>query len=367
MTVRITKIETYKLADRQDPGSYGFFVKVSASDGTFGFGEADTLPVAAEAVIKGPCYHDSMGGLAQILIGHELTHPEDLWDRMNDGTLSFGRDGVGRHAMAAIDIALWDLYGKQQNRPVSALLGDPLRDTVRCYAVYGLSDDLAQSVDIARRIVAAGFSAAKFGWPPFGIDLEEDDRIAGALRAAIGPGVDLLLDAGMAWDVTQALERCERLARHSLHWLEEPLRPYDIDGYATLNAVTAIPIAAGEMAASETELKRLIAVRGVDILQIDLARVGLTVARRLAVAAAEAGIRVVNHTYTHIANAAASIHLMAVAPQIGRYECQFARNTLRDALAQGQLTPVNGRLPVPTAPGLGVSVDERILQKFAVD
>ena len=367
MTARIADIETFKLADRQDPSSYGFFVKVSASDGTVGFGEADTLPVAAEAVLKSQRYHGSMGGLAEILIGQKLTHPEDLWDHMNDGTLSFGRDGVGRHAMAAIDIALWDLYGKQQNKPVSALLGQRLRDAVRCYAVHGLSDDQAQSVDVARRIVAAGFSAAKFGWPPFGADANEDDRIAEALRAAIGPEADLLLDAGMAWDLAQAQERCERLIRHKLYWLEEPLRPYDVDGYATLNAATMMPIAAGEMAASEVELRRLISSRAVDFLQIDLARTGLTVARRLAFAAAEAGIRVVNHTYTHIANAAASIHLMAVAPQIGLYESQFARNTLRDALAQGQLTPVNGHLAVPTSPGLGISIDERVLRQFAAE
>ena len=323
------------------------------------------MPVAAESIVLGPRYHESMGGLAAVLIGQELTHPELLWEMMAAAIASFGRDEIGRHAMAAIDIALWDLYGKLQNKPVYELLGRPVRNRVRCYAVHGLFPDLEESTRVARAIVAKGFSAVKFGWPPFGADAAEDDKIVAAIRNAIGPQVDLLIDAGMAWNVEQALNRCERLARHRLYWLEEPLRAYDIEGYGRLNAATSMPIAAGEMAASEAELSRLIDVHGVNFLQIDVARTGLTVARRVAFAAAKAGIKVVNHTYTHIVNSAASLHLMAVAPAIGLFECQFAQNDLRDALAQGQLAPVSGYLEVPTGPGLGVSVDEQVLRQFA--
>lgn len=128
-----------------------------------------------------------------------------------------------------------------------------------------------------------------------------------------------------------------------------------------------MPIAAGEMATGAAELRRLIEAGAVDFLQIDIGRIGLTEGIRLARLAAEHGITIVNHTYSHILNAAASLQLMAAAQNVGLFEHAAGANEIRDALAGGQLQPVAGWIAVPTGPGLGVTVNEDVLRSFTPD
>jgi L-alanine-DL-glutamate epimerase-like enolase superfamily enzyme len=362
--MKISAIETFSLAGIMEASSYGFVVKVTASDGTVGYGEADTLPTAAEAITRASSHHETMGGLAEVLIGADPTEIETLWQRMTTATMSFGRGGAAHQVMAAIDIALWDLTGKLAGKPVSELIGGRLRDRVQVYASHGLGDSPAASAAIARRFVAEGFRAVKFGWPPLGPDPNLDAEIVGSLRGAVGPDVALLIDGGMAWSVDQVLDRAKRFAQFDLHWLEEPLLPYDPAAYATVRRAASIPIAAGEMATGAAELQRLIEVGSVDFLQIDIARIGITEGIRLARLAAQHGIAVVNHTYSHILNTAASLHLMAVAENVGLFEHPAGKNEIRDALAGGQLRPETGWIAVPSGPGLGVSVDDNVLRRF---
>jgi L-alanine-DL-glutamate epimerase-like enolase superfamily enzyme len=365
--VKIAAIDTFPLAGRRDSGSYGFVVKISASDGTSGYGEADTLPAAAEAIVWAPSHHETMGGLASILLGADPTEIELLWQKMTTATLSFGRGGAAHHAMAAIDIALWDLAGKLAGKPVSALIGGQLRDRLQVYASHGLSDSLDENAAIARRLVAEGFAAVKFGWPPLGPDPDLDERIVGTLRAAIGRDVELLIDGGMAWSLDEALDRAARFAKFGLHWLEEPMSPYSPAAYAALRSNAAMPIAGGEMATGAAELKRLIKAGGVDFLQIDIARIGLTEGIELAHLAAQHGIAIVNHTYSHILNTAASLQLMAAAPNVGLFEHPAGHNEIRAALARGQLGPEGGWIAVPSGQGLGVTIDEDVLRRFTPD
>ena len=128
-----------------------------------------------------------------------------------------------------------------------------------------------------------------------------------------------------------------------------------------------MPIAGGEMATGAAELRHLITAGAVDFLQIDIARIGLTEAIRLAHLAAQHGIAIVNHTYSHILNTAASLHLMAAARNVGLFEHPAGRNEIRDALAGGQLRPQAGWIEVPSGPGLGVTVDEDMLRRFKPD
>jgi L-rhamnonate dehydratase len=365
--MKISAIETFPLAGIMESSSYGFVVKITASDGAVGYGEADTLPSAAEAIVRAPSHHETMGGLAEVLIGADPTEIETLWQRMATATMSFGRGGAAHQAMAAIDIALWDLTGKLAGKPVSELIGGRLRDRVQVYASHGLGDSPAASVAIARRLVTEGFQAVKFGWPPLGPDPDLDEEIVGSLRGAVGPDVALLIDGGMAWSVDQALDRAKRFAKFDLHWLEETLLPYDPAAYATVRRAASMPIAAGEMATGAAELRRLIGAGAVDFLQIDIARIGLTEGVKLARFAAHHGIAVVNHTYSHILNTAASLHLMVAAENIGLFEHPAGKNEIRDTLAGGQLRPEAGWIAVPSGPGLGVSVDDAVLRRFRPD
>jgi L-rhamnonate dehydratase len=365
--MKISAIETFPLAGSADPGSYGFVVRITASDGTVGYGEADTIPAGADAIVWASSHHETMGGLAGILIGADPIEIEVLWQRMATATLSFGRGGAAHQTMAAIDIALWDLKGKLVGKPVSALIGARLRDRLRVYASHGLGNSHSETAAIARRLVAEGFTAVKFGWPPLGPDPELDEQIVANLRAAIGPDIALLIDGGMAWSMDEALDRARRLAKFDLHWLEEPLEPYDPAAYATVRREASMPIAGGEMATGAAELRRLVEADAVDFLQIDVARIGLTEGIKLASLAVERGIAIVNHTYTHILNTAASLHLMAAAQNIGLFEHPAGANEIREALSGGQLSPEAGWIAVPSGPGLGASVDEAVLRRFRPD
>jgi L-rhamnonate dehydratase len=365
--MKIKVIETFPLGGRVDRGTYGFVVKVVASDGSTGYGEADTLPAGADAIIWAPAYHETMSGLASILIGSDPREIEVLWDRMVTATLSFGRGGIARHAMAAIDIALWDLKGKLLGKPVCELIGGQRRDRLPVYASHALGANLAETEAFAAELVATGSRAVKFGWPPLGPDPHLDESIVRTLRTAVGPDVSLLIDGGMAWTIEQAIDRSRRFAPFDLHWLEEPLAPYDFKAYSQLRRASTIRIAAGELAASGAELIGLIESGGVDFLQIDISRVGLTEAVRVARRAAEHGVRIVNHTFSHILNTAASLQLAASVENVGMFEHPAGPNEIRDALAGKQLRPNQGWIDVPFAAGLGVSVNEDVLREFRLD
>jgi L-alanine-DL-glutamate epimerase-like enolase superfamily enzyme len=319
------------------------------------------MPAIASSIVHAPHLNGLMTGLRDILLGSSAS-PGSAWERMSNAVIQYGRDGAVLHAMAAIDIALWDIEAKRQGVSLSHLLGGPKRTQVRCYATCGLADTPEASATLAGSLTERGFTAVKFGWPPFGLDARQDVAIAQALRAAIGDDTELLLDAGMAWDVATAIERSHLLRPFRIHWLEEPLPAYDINAYVALRKAAGIPIAAGEMGASSAELSRLIISGAVDILQIDVSRTGLTVAMQLAALAARHDVAVVNHTYTYIVNSAASLHMMAAAPLVSLFECQAADNELRSGLDGQQLRPKDGWLEVPTEPGLGVHVDEERLE-----
>ena len=144
------------------------------------------------------------------------------------------------------------------------------------------------------------------------------------------------------------------------------MRAYDFAGYARLAATVETPIAAGEMASSETELTRLVEGRCVDVLQVDIARVGLTQAMRVAKLAAAQGIPCVNHSYSYGINLAASLHFAAAIESTSLFEFQATPNEIRDVLVPDVPRPVDGMLEVPQGPGLGVHVDEEALARFAV-
>ncbi len=369
--MRISRIDSFPLRGRGQQGAYGapygVVVRIETESGVVGYGESDSMPGVVKAVIEAPFLHELMAGLKWVLLGQDPRDTEALWNRMARATLNYSRDGVTLQAMAAVDIALWDLKGKLLGCPVHELLGGAKRRHLRCYATHPLGRDLAETARFAAGLRGAGFSAVKFGWHPLGPDPAEDEAIVRCLRAAIGPEADLLVDGGLAWDVETAIERVKRFEPYRLFWLEEPLAPYDFAGYAKLAAAVETPIAAGELASSAVELGRLIDGRCVDILQVDISRVGLTQGMNVAAAAALAGIPSVNHSYSYGINLAASLHFAAAIERTSLFEYQATPNEIRELLVPDAPRPVEGLLAVPDGPGLGVAVDEAALARFAVE
>jgi L-rhamnonate dehydratase len=368
--MKITAVETFELRGHGQQGSYGcpygVLVRIRTDAGIEGYGEADSMPSVVKAIIDAPFLNEIMSGLKALLLGEDPTEPERLWAKMARGTIGYARDGAVLHGMAAIDLALWDIKGKSAGLPVCALLGGAKRMAVRAYATHPLGRTLDETKAAAQHLVRKGFTAVKFGWHPLGFDADLDEAIVRTLRQAIGSDVDLLVDAGLAWDVATTLERLERFAPFRLFWLEEPLAPYGIAAYAELTSSTATTIAAGEMASSKAELTRLLEEAHIGVLQIDVSRVGLTQAMQVAEVAAQLGIPCVNHTYGYDINLAASLHFVAAIDKTSLFEVQLTPNEIRDALVRNRPVIKDGLAYVPQEPGLGVQIDEVALNRFHV-
>jgi L-alanine-DL-glutamate epimerase-like enolase superfamily enzyme len=369
--MKITAVEPIVLEGRRDHPSgeiaRHLVVKVTTDTGLIGWGEAFTAPEVIRLIIDTRYRNDRDSGLAALLIGEDPRDTDRLWAKMAEGTILLGRDGVAMHAMAAIDVALWDIKGKALGQPIHALLGGARRDRVDWYATHTLGKTIDDTVAIAERLVAGGCRAVKFGWLPAGQTPAEDEAIVAALRRAIGPDIRLLIDCGMHWNVDEALERTRRFAAHDIYWFEEALRAYDVEGYARLKRESGLKITAGEMAATSGELGRMIDADAVDVLQIELAQVGLTEAMKIAAHANAKGIAIVNHNYVLDINLAASLHMLAAVETIDLCETPGNRNEVRDALVRNPPRPgADGLIPIPQGPGLGIEIDEAAVRRFAL-
>jgi L-rhamnonate dehydratase len=364
--MKITDVEAICLAGRRQPDAFGVLVRVTTDEGTVGYGETNSVPRVIKAIIEAPYYHEVLSGLKPLLLGHDPSDPEALWRRMLTGTRGYGRSGAVIQAMAAIDIALWDIRGKLAGRPVHALLGPMSRDRLRVYGTHSLGTTLEETARLALQMRDRGFSAVKFGWAPLGPNAEADEAIVRTLRRTLGESVDLLIDAGNAWDAETAIERCQRFEPYRLYWLEEPLAPDDFAGYAHVTATVPTRIAAGELLQTYGELSRLVLEGRVGVIQVDVSRVGLTEAMRIAHLADAHGVPCVNHTYALDGDLLASLHFAAAAPRTLLFEYPARPNELREALFHDRVVPVNGVVRVPDGPGLGLHLDLAALERFRV-
>ena len=186
------------------------------------------------------------------------------------------------------------------------------------------------------------------------------------MRRCVGASVDVLIDAGNAWDAPTAIERWKRFAPYDIYWLEEPLSAYDMSGYAELTAHVDGRIAAGELSSSHEELGRLIEQGHVRTVQVDISRTGITQAMKVAAIAERHDAACVNHTYSLDWNLAASLHFVAAVSRTELFEYPAAPNEIREALVKNRPAPVDGMVAVPRGPGLGLEVDEEALVKFTV-
>ena len=369
--MKIATVEALVLNGTGDQGAYGApygaLVRITTDTGLVGYGETDSHPAMVKAVIEAGYHDEMMSGLGPLLIGEDPRHTDRLWRRMAEGTSNIGRDGLTVAAMAAVDLALWDIRGKAEGRSVHDILGGARRLSLPCYATHPLGATLEETAGFARTLRERGLPAVKFGWRPLGEgDAAGDEAIVATLRRELGDDIKLLIDGGIAYDVATAIERSRMLAAYDVHWFEEPLAPYDIEGYRQLRAASAVPIAAGEMAMTYAELARLIDNGCVDVLQVDVSRVGLTQAMRVAAAAASRDVACVNHTYSLDWNLAASLHFCATLAKTDLFEVQLAANELRDNLVADRPCMVDGEIAVPQGPGLGVEPDLAALQRFTV-
>jgi L-alanine-DL-glutamate epimerase-like enolase superfamily enzyme len=278
----------------------------------------------------------------------------------------YGRTGVGRHAMAGVDIALWDLAGKAQGRPVCQLLGGPHRDRFRAYCSVLFPDTPAATFDEARRRADAGFTAIKFGWGPMGQDAATDLALVAAARRGAGDQVDILVDAGQVWDWRTALERARAFSQERVFWLEEPLQPDDLDGYARLSAASPVPIAAGEAESRLEDFEQLLGRGQVDWVQPDPGRCGISTMVEVGRLAYRLRRRVVNHSFKSGITLAASLHALSACPQGELFEYCMSASPLRHELTRETFPLTDGWVRVPDGPGLGITIVDATVERYRV-
>ncbi|MFM7323257.1 MAG: mandelate racemase/muconate lactonizing enzyme family protein, partial [Armatimonadota bacterium] len=259
---------------------------------------------------------------------------------------------------AGVDMALWDLKGKSVGQPIWRLLGGRHHASIRAYASILFGHDGAETRDIAGRWRDFGYTAVKFGWEPMGRSEALDIELVRGARAGFGDDGVVLVDAGCVWDARTALDRARRFHESNIGWLEEPLSPDDVDGYAWLRDRSPVPIAAGEEECGRAAFRPFIDRHALDVYQIDLARNGFTDALYLRQRVEEIGARVCNHCYKTPVSVAACLHWLATSPSAFLFEDCVDDSPLRHRLTTEKLQAVDGDIAVPDGPGLGVTLDE---------
>lgn len=386
--MRVTRVECHVLLDpayERDATSSAqddIVVEVHTDEGLVGIGETDLNGWVARACIEAPGTHTMDLGLGELLVGMDPLDPVAAWERLYVGTAMTGRRGALVHALGAIDLALWDICGKAAGKPVWQLLGEAAHEQLMPYASLlpqeRTWDELCQAlVDQASWAKGLGFTAAKLEllvtgpYASSGL-LEEDTRMVeaiSAVRGAVGPDFTIMVDVAYAWDsVERALRVLETWVDHDVFFVETPLWADDLDGYAALAERSPIPIAAGEWLATRHEFAELLNRGRVHVAQPDVGRVGgLTEARRVCDLARDRDRLVVPHGWKTGITIAATAQLAAVTAHLPFFEFlprEVAESALRRELVEDELELLDGRLPLPARPGLGVELDRDALAGF---
>lgn len=301
----------------------------------------------------GPAQFAHAKEVAENLIGEDPNDIGRLITMLQWAGASVGRSGLATQALAAIDVALYDLKAKRADLPLAKLLGAH-RDSVRTYNTSGgfLNASLEEVKERASQSIEEGIGGIKIkvGLP----DTAEDIRRVRGVREHIGAESPLMVDANQQWDRSTALRMGRRLEEFDLVWIEEPLDAYDVEGHARLTRTLDTPIATGEMLASVAEHERLIDGGACDIIQPDCPRVGgITQFMRLLTFADQKGLDLAPHFAMEI-----HLHLAACYPR----EPWVEHFDWLDPLFNERLETKDGRMLVPDRPGLGITMSEQARQ-----
>jgi len=376
--MKIISIESFILSDKLKESFYFSqweyserricIVKITSDTGHVGWGEG----YGPAGIVSAGIEH-----LTPFVLGKNPLETETIWSTMYRRTLDFARRGILVSALSAIDVALWDLKGKILEQPVHLMLGGKKRDKIIPYAtgMYfshcngKLSETICKE---AMQYVDLGYKAMKM---KVGLSIEEDIENVKMVRKAIGPNINLMIDANHAYNLREAIYLSKAVEPYNIYWFEEPVSPEYYDQYSELRTKTIIPISGGECEYLIFGFQTLLKSQSVDIVQPDICSTGgLTEAKRIAVLASVYGVEVVPHTWgTGIAFSAAAHFISNLDCLPGRIknpvcyiEHDRTENRLRDELTSSDMIFKDGEIIISDAPGLGVALNEDALHKYAM-
>ena len=339
-------------------------VEVFTDNGLVGIGNAALAPQVTKQVID--LY------LKPLLIGRDPWDLEFLWQHMYRKTMAFGRKGIGMVAISAVDIALWDILGKSAKQPVYRLLGGRTKPRIPVYASRLYSVELSELEAEAKRYKKDGYKAMKlrFGWGPSdgAGGMHRNLALVRTVREAVGDGVDVMADAYMGWTLDYAKRMLPLLEPFHLRWLEEPVIPDDLHGYAELKSAGRIPIAGGEHEFTAYGFRDLLEARALDYIQFDTNRVGgITQARKIAAMAEAYSIPVIPHAGQmhnyHVVMASLNSPMAEFFPVVD----VEVGNELFWYIFAGEPKAKDGFIDLQDqVPGLGLTINEAALEQFEV-
>jgi D-galactarolactone cycloisomerase len=336
-------------------------VFVHTDAGAVGLGSA----FCSESLVRG-----ALDVLAPLVIGEHALEPERVSEKLHQHTFWLGRGGAITHAIAGIDIALWDILGKATGQSAGRLLGGRHRERVRPYASV-LMESPEATADHLRALADEGYTAFKIGWGRFGRDSDRlDERLVTHAREAVGPDALLMVDAGASdgfWrhGYKWALRTATMLAEHRVDWFEEPLPPDALDDYADLRRIAPVRIAGGEVLTRRQSFLPWLRARALDVVQPDVTKVGgLSEQRRIAHAAEDCGVAFVGHGWNTAVGLAADLQLAAALPGTELVEYKTGSPYI-DALAvEPPALDADGMLAIPDEPGLGIVLDPDAVARY---
>jgi len=377
--MKLRDIKTFVVANPppHDGGPYFVFVKLTTDQAVSGVGEAYCVPFSPHLVTQ--MLQDVF---ARYLEGEEPHNIERIWRRVYSAGYTQHADLTLMGVLSALEMACWDIIGKEANQPVYNLLGGRVHERLRAYTyIYarpGDSVDVYQDPDLsaerAAELVQQGFTAIKFdpAGPYSAFDgrqlsleaLELSERFMQRLREAVGNKADLLFGTHGQMTAASAVRLARRLEPYDPLWLEEPVPPDAPEEMAKVARATRIPIAAGERLATKYDFARLLATGAAAILQMNLGRVGgLLEAKKIAAMAEVHHVQIAPHLYCGPVVGAANIQLSTCSPNFliqegierwGGFHAQVLRKPIR--WEEGYIIP-------PTEPGLGVELNEEFIAR----
>ena len=371
--MKITQVEAIEVRlpeseveEKASAAQDALIIKIHTDKGIVGIGEVDSSARVAKAVVDAPMSHSVASGLGRLLIGMNPLDTEVINEKLYQSSFYYGRRAVVAHTIGGIDIALWDIIGKYYKQPIYQLLGGAFHKRIRTYASDLFGRDGDETREKAKKWVDQGFSAVKFGWDPMGQSEKMDLELVEGARSGAGDNNDVLIDAGCCWDTKTAKTRARQFEQYSIFWLEEPLQQDNLDGYRELSQASNIPIAAGEGEAGIYAWRDLIERGQIDIAQIDLARNGFTISRKIADMAEVRGLRVVNHFYSTPINMMAGLHWLASRKSAFIFEYSIAETAIRTKMTKPEIQAIDGFITVTEEPGLGIELDEEAVNQYRV-
>ena len=376
--MKIAEVKTYALrCQLENNETFGYsqawfqsraalIVEIVTDDGITGFGEGFGPSEITRSVVD--------NAYKPIIMGRDPFDVDVIWQELYNTLRDHGQKGVAIEAISAVDIALWDIMGKAVNLPVHKLLGGCRRDKVKAYATGMYRRFSSDSPEIlaqeAVSYVEQGFQAVKM---KVGFGIEKDMENVKAVREAVGDDITLMVDANHAYDARSAITLGKRMEEYGIYWFEEPVPPEDIEGYLEVKRAVNMFIAGGEAEYTRFGFKDLISRKAVDIAQPDCcAAGGLSETKKIAVLANTWNIHCWPHVWGTGVAIAAGLHLLAALPDSPpsltplepMLELDRTPNRLREETEVGLIDMENGYIKVPTAPGLGITLDEDFLNKY---